>query len=42
VRLQLHTLAYNLDNFLCIITTLESIKEWSLTSLKEKLIKAGA
>jgi hypothetical protein len=42
VRLQLHTLAYNLGNFLRTLATPEPIKEWSLTSLKEKLIKIGA
>ncbi len=39
VRLQLHALAYNLGNFL---RTLATLKDWSLTSLKEKLIKIGA
>ena len=42
VRLQLHTLAYNLGNFLRTLATPEPIKDWSLTSLKEKLIKIGA
>jgi Transposase DDE domain group 1 len=42
VRLQLHALAYNLGNFLRTLATPESIKDWSLTSLKEKLIKIGA
>ena len=42
VRLQLHALAYNLGNFLRILATPEPIKDWSLTSLKEKLIKIGA
>jgi Transposase DDE domain group 1 len=42
VRLQLHTLAYNLGNFLRTLATPEQIKDWSLTSLKEKLIKIGA
>jgi hypothetical protein len=41
-RLQLHALAYNLGNFLRTLATPESIKDWSLTSLKEKLIKIGA
>jgi Transposase DDE domain group 1 len=36
VRLQLHALAYNLGNFL------RTLADWSLTSLKEKLIKIGA
>jgi Transposase DDE domain group 1 len=42
VRLQLHALAYNLGNFLRTLATPEPIKGWSLTSLKEKLIKIGA
>ena len=42
VRLQLHALAYNLGNFLRTLATPESINDWSLTSLKEKLIKIGA
>ena len=42
VRLQLHALAYNLGNFLRTLATPELIKDWSLTSLKEKLIKIGA
>jgi hypothetical protein len=42
VRLQLHALAYNLGNLLRTLATPEPIKDWSLTSLKEKLIKIGA
>src|SRR5215204_4085291 len=42
VRLQLHALAYNLGNFMRTLATPEPIKDWSLTSLKEKLIKIGA
>ena len=42
VRLQLHALAYNLGNFLRTLATPEPIEGWSLTSLKEKLIKIGA
>ena len=42
VRLQLHVLADNLGNFLRKLATPEPIKDWSLTSLKEKLIKIGA
>jgi len=41
-RLQLHAPAYNLGNFLRTLATPEPIKEWSLTTLKEKLIKIGA
>jgi hypothetical protein len=42
VRLQLHALAYNFGNFLRTLATPEPIKDWSLTTLKEKLIKIGA
>ena len=42
VRLQLHALAYNLGNFMRTLATPEPIKDWSLTSLGEKLIKIGA
>ena len=42
MRLQLHALAYNLGNFLRTLATPEPIKDWSLTSLKEKLIKISA
>ena len=42
MRLQLHALAYNLGNFLRTLATPKPIKDWSLTSLKEKLIKIGA
>jgi len=42
VRLQLHVLAYNLANFLRRLTLPASVKHWSLTTLREKLIKIGA
>jgi hypothetical protein len=42
MRLQLHALGYNLGNFLRTLATPEPIKDWSPTSLKEKLIKIGA
>jgi len=42
VWLQLHALAYNLGDFLRTLATPEPIKSWSLTSLKEKLVKIGA
>jgi Transposase DDE domain group 1 len=46
VSLQLHALASNLGNFLRAflraLATPEPIKDWSLASLKEKLIKIGA
>ncbi len=41
-RRQLHALAYNLGNFLRTPATPEPIKDWSLTSLEENLIKIGA
>ena len=41
VRLQLHALAYNLPNFLRTLATPEVIETWSLTSLRERLIKTG-
>jgi hypothetical protein len=37
VRLQLHALAYNRGNFLRTLATPEPIKDWSLTSLEDKL-----
>jgi hypothetical protein len=40
--IQMHVLAYNLGNFLRTLATPEPIKDWSLTTLKEKLIKIGA
>ena len=42
VRLQLHTLAYNLATFLRCIELPEAMADWSLTSLQLKLIKIGA
>jgi hypothetical protein len=42
VRLQIHALAYNLGNFLRTLAIPEAIEKWSLTSLREKLIKIGA
>ena len=42
VRLQLHALAYNLTNFMRTLALPEAVKQWSLTSLREKLIKIGA
>ena len=41
VRLQLHALAYNLADFLRTLATPEEIERWSLTSLRERLIKTG-
>ena len=42
VRLQLHALAYNLANFMRTLALPEAVKQWSLTSLREKLVKIGA
>ena len=42
VRLQLHALAYNLANFMRTLALPEAVKHWSLTSLREKLVKIGA
>ncbi len=42
IRLELHALARNLGNFLRTPATPEPIKDWSLTTLEEKLIKIGA
>ena len=42
VRLQLHALAYNLANFLRTLALPGEIAQWSLTSLREKLVKIGA
>jgi hypothetical protein len=40
-RLQLHALAYNLGNFLRTLALPEAVEHWSLTSLRDKLIKIG-
>jgi len=42
VRLRLFALAYNLGNFLRRLALPKSVKHWSLTTLREKLIKIGA
>jgi hypothetical protein len=42
VRLQLHALAYNLANFLRTLALPEEVEQWSLTTLREKLVKIGA
>ena len=42
VRLQLHALAYNLANFMRTLAMPKTADPWSLTSLREKLIKIGA
>lgn len=42
VRLQLFALAYNLGNFLRRLALPRPVRHWSLTTLREKLIKIGA
>ncbi len=41
VRLQLHVVAYNLANFLRTLALPKEVEHWSLTTLREKLIKIG-
>jgi hypothetical protein len=40
--LQLFALAYNLGNFLRRLALPKAVKHWSLTTLREKLVKIGA
>jgi hypothetical protein len=42
VRLQLHVLAYSLANFLRTLALPEEVKRWSLTTLRQRLVKIGA
>ena len=42
VRLQLHALAYNLANFLRTLALPEEMEGWSLTTIREKVVKIGA
>ncbi|HET6519024.1 MAG TPA: IS1380 family transposase, partial [Geminicoccaceae bacterium] len=42
VRLQLFALAYNLANFLRTLALPDDVAQWSLTTLREKLVKIGA
>jgi hypothetical protein len=42
VRLQLHVMAYNLGNFMRTLAMPKTAEPWSLTSLRQKLIKIGA
>ena len=42
VRLQLHALAYNLANFLRTLALPEEVQQWSLTTLRDRLVKIGA
>ena len=41
-RLQLHALAYNLANFMRTLALPKEVEHWSLTTLREKLVKIGA
>jgi len=41
VRLQLHALAYNLANFLRTLALPAEIGRWSMTTLRERLVKIG-
>jgi hypothetical protein len=42
VRLQLHALAYNLANFLRTLALPEEVKQWSMTTPRDRLVKIGA
>src|SRR3954447_14452230 len=42
VRLQLHALAYNLGNFLRTLALPDAVKQWSMTTLRQRLVKIGA
>jgi hypothetical protein len=42
IRLQLHVLAYNLDNLMRPLEMPKTAEAWSLTSLRDRLIKIGA
>jgi len=41
-RLQLHALAYNLANFVRTPAPPDAVKQWSLTTLRDRLVKIGA
>ena len=40
--LQLHALAYNLANFFRALVLPDAVERWSLTTLREKVVKIGA
>ena len=42
VRPQFHALAYNLANFMRTLALQKEVEHWSLTTLREKLVKIGA
>jgi hypothetical protein len=41
-RLQLHAMAYNLANFLRTLALPNEVKQWSMTTLRNRLVKIGA
>lgn len=41
VSLQLHALAYNLGNFFRTLALPDALQHWSLTTLRDRLIKTG-
>jgi hypothetical protein len=41
VRPQLHTLAYNLANFMRTLALPQEVKHWSLTTLRDKLVRSA-
>ena len=42
VRLQLHALAYNLGSFMRTLALPKEVEHWSMTTLRDKLVKIGA
>jgi hypothetical protein len=42
VRLQLHALAYNPANFFRMLVLPDEVERWSLTTLRERVVKTGA
>ena len=42
VRPQLHALAYNRANFMRTLALPKEVDHWSLTTIREKLVKIGA
>jgi Transposase DDE domain group 1 len=42
VRLQLHALAYNLANFFRTLVLPDQVERWSLSTLRERVVKIGA
>ncbi len=42
VRLQFYALAYNLANLMRTLALPKEVEHWSMTTLREKLVKIGA